>query len=235
MPIKNNHIGKKWSFKMKRAGFITALLILSITFSVSGQINVGLIGGLNNATLKHEFTEYKNRTLNAFGGVIDINIKENLYLRLEPMYIQKGWGVNKNDPNDKLEGKFSYFEVPVYVKLNVGSNIIPFILAGPTLGFLNNADITLTNNGLDFEGDIKNIVKKFDLGFGYGLGISVPVHKFLLFLELKNTVGSNFNKGGEIELMSGAISVTEEVERYRTRHKGIQMMIGVTYTLCGGK
>ena len=220
---------------MKKVSFIAVALILVLTVSVFGQINVGLIGGLNNATMKHEFLEYKNRTLNAYGGVIDINIKENLYLRLEPMYIQKGWGINKNDPTDRLEGKFSYFEMPVYIKLDVGTNIIPYLLAGPTFGFLNDAVVTFTEGGLDFEGDIKNIVKKFDIGFGYGMGLTIPFNRFSLFLELKYAVGSDFNKGGEVELRSGAITVSEEVERYRTKHKGIHMMMGATYTLFGGK
>ncbi|MFC1724166.1 porin family protein [candidate division KSB1 bacterium] len=214
---------------MKRFICITVLMVLLVlTVSASAQHRAGVIGGFNFANAKDELYYHNNRTFPGFGGVFDLDLKRNFSLHITPMFIRKGWGGDKYDASDRSEVKFSYLEIPFFLKIDLASTIRPYVFTGPWLAFLLSSEVETEENGIMFTGDIKHITKSLDIGFGYGAGISLPVKNFAVFLEFRSTIGSDINKGGEIEFESDFGNITTTIENSQVKHKDTRILFGIT-------
>ena len=174
---------------------LVVLLALCMVVPASTQVNVGVLGGLNLATVELDpeppKMDLSNLTGFGFGGVLDYRLNESIALRLEPMYLQKGtkgdydWG----NAMIELEAKYAYVEIPIMVKYSFGAREIkPYIIAGPTIGFLLNAKAKYSLEGESWEEDI-NDMKSLDFGFGFGIGVSVPLRNNSFFLEASYVLG----------------------------------------------
>ena len=206
---------------------VLALLVM-LTVSSSAQHRAGVIGGFNFANAKDELYYHNNRTFPGFGGVFDLDLKRNFFLHVTPMYIKKGWGGDKYDPSDQSEIKFSYLEIPLFLKVDLASTVRPYVFTGPWIAFLVKSEVEVEEGGVLFTGDIKHITKKVDIGFGYGAGISFPVKDFSVFLEFRSTIGSDINKGGDIELESDFGNITTTIENSQVKHKDNRVLFGIT-------
>jgi len=69
-----------------------------------------------------EEAEISNLTAFGFGCVLDYSLNESIALRLEPMYLQKGYKSAGEMYNLKVEGeeKHTYIEFPVMLKYAFG-------------------------------------------------------------------------------------------------------------------
>jgi hypothetical protein len=224
---------------MKRLTFLSAaLLVLFLSTSASAQHRIGVIGGLNIANVDAEFddatTEVSNKTVFGLGGVVDLRLNENFSLYMQPLYQQKGALVK--DLQDKIEFPFTFafLELPVCLKAEFGSTVRPYLLVGPTVGYLLSADIEAEYSGLTFKGDLKEVTEKIDFGLGFGAGVSYPISTVSIFVEGRYVLGLvNMQKGGTFEISAGPIvkEITwdKDVDAYKNR--GIQIMAGVTFAL----
>jgi opacity protein-like surface antigen len=178
-----------------------------------------------------EKTDFTSHTGLGIGGVLDIRLSENVALRLEPMYLQKGAAFVSDlvDPDfSEVTFKAAYLEAPLFLKITFGASAIrPYVLAGPVIGF--NMSSSLNAPGLDVETD--GIVKSTDFGLGFGAGVSFPAGNNSLFIEGRYALGlADVAKAGAIELMGEQLAV-DDVE---IKTRGIQLMAGITFPL-GGK
>ncbi len=224
---------------MKR--FIYLLVALIALFVVlptyAQQYYAGVVGGVNIAGMDLNDNgldrEISTRYLVGLGGVFGVSLSKNVSLQLEPMYLQKGGILEQYAPSPDLFIKSSFLEVPLFLKITFGENIRPYILAGPTVGFLLNSEIKGEVSGLTFKADLNNILKRIDFGIGLGAGVSFPLGKGSVFLEGRYTFGlSNINKGGTVEFESGSIAITDEVEEQdELSTKGFQIMVGFTFPI----
>lgn len=121
----------------KMSVFLVVLLALCVVLPTSAQINLGVLGGLNLATIiwdpEPEHWEISNLTAFGFGGVLDYSLNESIALHLEPMYLQKGANLETDWDTMPLEieVKFAYIEIPMMVKYTFGaSEIKTYIIAG---------------------------------------------------------------------------------------------------------
>jgi hypothetical protein len=217
---------------------IVALPVLFCSVTASAQHRVGVMGGLNFTNLDADFdaaeTDLSSRTLFGLGGVVDLRLSENISLHLEPMYLRKG--ALATDVEDRIEFPItlSFLELPVFVKAEFGSTAKPYVMAGPTIGYLLSADIEGELSGITFKGDLKDVTESIDLGIGFGAGVSYPVGSASIFLEGRYSLGlSNLQKGGTFELTAGPVSeeITwdKDLDAYKTR--GFQIMAGVSFPL----
>lgn len=224
---------------MKR--FIYLLVALFALFMVlpthAQQYYAGVVGGLNIAEMDLNADgldqEISTRYLVGIGGVFGVCLSKNVSLQLEPMYLQKGGIMEQYAPSPDLFIKSSFLEVPLFLKITFGENIRPYILAGPTVGFLLDSEVKGEISGLTFKADLKNILRRVDFGIGLGAGVSFPLGKGSVFLEGRYTFGlSNINKGGTLEFESGSIAITEVVEEHdELSTKGFQIMVGFTFPI----
>jgi opacity protein-like surface antigen len=210
---------------------LVVLLALFIALPAGAQHRIGFVGGLNLANVSLDPDpdpgfDLKNRTAFGAGGVLDLRLAENVALRFEPMYLQKGTKVEGNvDAVGKVEQtvKANYLEMPVLVKLALGTSTTkPYLMAGPTIGFLLSAKTITKAAGQEEEEDIKEFVKDIDFGLDFGAGVSFPAGNNAIFVEGRYALGlTNVNDDPD-----------DPDTKIKT--KGIQFMAGISFPL-GGK
>jgi hypothetical protein len=224
---------------MKKLTFsVAALLTLLFSMSASAQHRIGVIGGLNIANVDAEFDDatmdVSNKTVFGFGGVVDLRLNENFSLYMQPLYQQKGALVTQLNSNLDFPFMFAFLELPVFLKAEFGSAVRPYLMAGPTVGYLLSADTEVEYSGLTFKGDLKEVTEDLDFGLGFGAGLRYPISTVSIFVEGRYILGLvNMQKGGTFEISAGPIveEITwdKDVDAYKNR--GIQIMAGMTFQL----
>ncbi len=199
----------------KMSILVVALFTLITVLPASGQVNFGVIGGLNLASLSFDpdpqGVDLSNRTGIGIGGVLSFGVGETLALQLEPMFLQKGSKATVQGFGE-TELKASYIEVPAMLKFAFGSSDTkPYVMAGPTVGFLLSAK--------QDETDIKDDVKSIDFGLTFGGGVSLPMGNNTVFVEGRYSFGlADINDDSD-----------PDADKFKT--KGIQIMAGITFPL----
>jgi opacity protein-like surface antigen len=200
---------------------VIVLLALFIAIPAEAQHHIGFTGGLNLAKISVEpedpDTDIANLVAFGVGGVLDLRLAENVALHLQPLYLQKGAKDGSAGSDAKI--KLAYLEVPALVKIAFGTSTAkPYIMAGPSLGFLLSAKSTDEGE----SADIKEFFKDIDFGLAFGAGVSFPAGNNAIFVE------------GRYGLGLSNIAKLEEGEEGSIKTRGIQFMAGVTFPL-GGK
>jgi len=122
-------------------------------------------------------------------------------------------GGNISEAGDDFTFKLSYLELPLMIKYNfkTSNTLVPYAMAGPSLGYLLNAKIEFG----DDEVDAKDQLKRVDFGLGLGGGVSIPRGKLTLFGEARYVLGvSNIND--------------DQSDETKVRNRGLQILFGAT-------
>jgi hypothetical protein len=213
----------------KRCLLLMVLVVLAMTLSASAGPQLGIVGGLNIANADVENADgdvdldLDSRTGFGVGGVVDFRLTETAVLRLEPMYLQKG--AKESQGIEEAAWELAYLEIPAFLKFDLGSGTTkPYVLVGPTIGFLLSSEFKLTEGPLSVKLDMKDATKAFDFGIGFGGGISLPWGNKTVFAEGRYVLGlvNIVDEGGGGEMWE----ITGEA-----KNKGFQMMAGLTFPL----
>jgi len=215
------------------------LFAFCLVLPVSAQnCYVGVLGGLNFAAMDvvgdGEDQKVSSHRVFGAGGVFGIDLNTNFSLQLYPMYLQKGGIMEMGDSDPDIKFNMAFLEMPLFLKAALGKNIRPYVLAGPTFGFLLTSECEAEINALALEADLKDITKKLDVGIGLGGGVEFPLWKGSIFLEGRYTFGlNNLNKGGLITFKADDVIITthEVNEQDEFKNKGFQIMAGFTLPL----
>ena len=211
--------------------------------SNTNKFSLGIIGGLNFADMyfpnSQDPDDQEITTLLGFGAgaVLDIRLSKNIFVRIEPMYLQKGGKIEEGaDPVNQPEGqiKSSYIEVPLLIQYTFGNRIKPYLIAGLTVGYNLTSEIEFDLTGLKFEGDLKEVTEPFDLGLTFGGGVQMPVGFGIIFLESRYTYGLiNQRKSGTVIVSSNGFQFEMEADKEDDKYtnRGFQLLAGVLFPL----
>ena len=223
---------------MKRLiSIVVMVFLICLATQVGAQVSIGVVGGLNFSDFKGEGTSVRDvssHTVFGAGAILDLRLTRHLHVCMEPMYIQKHGTAEQIDyENPAIDVLMAFVELPIFFKYSFGNTIKPYLMAGPTLGYLINAELGVTFAGLSFEADAKHVFNNLDLGAGFGAGVEVPVGKFRIFMEGRYTLGLvNLNKGGDVEAVAGPIVIQGHIdESDKIKRRGVQVMAGMTIPL----
>jgi len=214
-----------------------ALLIVS---AVNAQHSIGIIGGANFSNLDMDFqdTNFKvsKRTVFGFGGTVDFRFSKNLLLNMQLLYLQKGAIAKEAIEEIDFIMKSSFLEVPILLKAEFGNTFKPYVIAGPSLGFLLSSETEAEILGFKFEGDMKDITKSTEYSLVFGIGASYSLGPCSVFLEGRYTYGlTNMAKEGTFELKNGPIvetlSVDDDTDEIKNR--GLQILAGISVPFQG--
>jgi len=211
------------------------ILVVSLSLNVRAQHRIGIIGGINMATMNvHVENDEKNisgRTDFGAGALMELEMKKSLFLHCEALYLQKGGILDETIDSPEAEFSISFLEIPLFLKAVFGKIIKPYVFAGPTVGINLTSEAEFSIGTLTFEGSLENVIKKFDIGLGFGVGISYPVGTGSVFFESRYVLGLNdISKSGTVELSSG--SITEDMDMLDEdilKTKGLQIMVGISF------
>lgn len=154
-------------------------------------VRLGILGGINLAnqsSSKDLFPANNPKSFHIgsiFGAMAELSFERNWSIQVEPRFIQKGTNfgnitVTRTNPipSGTTDAMFrlNYFELPLLIKAKFEEpNFNPFVLGGPTFGFINSAKVeapgthVLSRPGtstLDIEGDVSSLEVGLEIGGG---------------------------------------------------------------------
>ncbi len=173
---------------MNAKGLLMLMLMLTGSLAVQAQSKVGLRAGvlISKQDFQNGFPgdEVKSKLGADIALVTDFKFGKIFSLGPEFHWVQKGAKIEDlNGPIGESSRTFNYLEIPVLFKLNFGSTVGFFLMAGPSIGYL--------LDGTDKDGDGKtndidlDFYKRAELGAHVGGGVAVGPFKF----DLRYIVG----------------------------------------------
>jgi hypothetical protein len=174
---------------MKKVLFFAVYLLFGLIVVKAQDLNFGVKGGVNFASITGDFTDDLNsRTSLHFGVVAEIGISEKFSFQPELLYSAQG---AKYDDSDGYSGttKLDYLNIPLIAKYYVAEGFS--LEAGPQIGFLLSAKDEYESPGDSGEDDVKDFVKGID--FGINLGVGYKLEGGLNFGARYNLGLSNLN------------------------------------------
>lgn len=218
---------------------VSMILVLSLVIPATGQdYYLGVTGGLNLAKMKitgdGEDQNVDGLTLFGVGGIIGLKFKDNMSVQLRPLYLQKGGTLVQDDDSPNIDFLMSYIELDIAIKIWTGDELRPYIIGGPSVGFLLSSEIELDLEGNKVTGDIMDISQKTEFSLGIGAGLEYSIGSSFIFVEGRYLFGmNNLNKGGTVEFVyQGTVIGTENVSSGdEFKNRGFQIMAGVVFPL----
>ncbi len=220
------------------------MAILSVPSSLyAQQFYYGVQGGLNISDIALKSASGTKQLTSSgtnfgIGAVVGYKFNRNVALHAEPMYLRKGGIQKATSANPDITITISTIEIPVLVKAGFGEKIRPYFLAGPSVGFVLDAQAETEFGGVvagqdvqTYTADLGGILEKVDVSFSVGAGLSYTMKNYQLFLNGRYTFGlTDLYKGGNIEWQSGNESFSVEGNpAAELKTGGIQIMIGIIF------
>jgi len=204
--------GRIIMFSKYLSKIISLLVVVVFTSSVTdAQIKIGLNGGANFAkytlTNKAPDFDFLRKTGLSIGAIVEYPILENMSVRLNAGYIQRG-GKNNIPTLGVNENKFyfDYIELAPYLTYNViNSEIIVKIIGGFSFGHL--IDAKGNTGGNDFS--LKESLYLFNLTSNFGLEIEKKILQktSLIFTGIYSIGLKNISKFGNSDLKTSDLTI----------------------------
>jgi hypothetical protein len=221
------------AMKLPQIG-IAILIVLMMPVLVNAGTSIGIVGGVNIASLDANFVDVddKGRTAVGIGGSLEIDFNEMFAIQVQPMYLQKGEELSEILTPVSIKLKPSYLEIPVLFKAYpVAAAARPYLMAGPSLGFLLSHKAEITDGTISVEADLKDVSETVDWSIVFGGGIAAPAGPGNLFVDLRYALGlTDINKGGTVTV-AGLPAL--EIDPVDAKTRGFQIMGGVSFPLGG--
>jgi hypothetical protein len=186
---------------LKKIFAAICFLSTTIAFCQSNRFDVGITGSESaiflwgNEILKKFHTPAMGFSTGIF---FQYNINNVISLRPELAYERKGSviKVELTDAKGNLTGNgtinfnFNYLVLPVLVRASSGKDVPFFINAGPYIGYLLDQYTITKGDNIPTTTSTITSIKKLDMGFSAGVGLSVPIkRKLVISLEIRNNLG----------------------------------------------
>ena len=190
---------KKYILRCLPLGLCTLL----ISTSMSGQLSLGIKGGINITSVTTDLGYKKGGNANTIGAhaavMLEASLSDHFAIQPSINWIQKGW---KNDNAAFTKWIFNILDVHLLAKYkyNIGK-VRGFVDAGPTFGPVLSASKDPANGDkvdVDLDADM---IQKLDYGITAGLGFGLPLGKGQIFvdgrymLSLNDVFEDEANKG----------------------------------------
>jgi hypothetical protein len=190
------------------------------------QVNVGVFGGASLTDLAGDAprgTKYESTTGFAAGFLGEYLLTDDIWLSLQPMYVQKGSdllvGFQPGSEPDTLSLALDYVTLPILLKF-VSSNRKTYFAGGLDIGFLAAAAISDDEGSTDVKGSLNDI----DLSANFAFGLMLPIGRPALTLEARYTQSILNVAKQDPDTEPGVLPA-------RFRSSGFQLFGGVTYPL----
>lgn len=175
---------------------LAALALVLVTVPAHAEVGVGILGGVNIATLEsndEEFGDAMESKRFAVGGIVlDFPLSEAVSLRLEPMYMPKGTTATLEVEGFNFEStlRLPYVELPILLKVSRTTGAVrPYLVIGPSIGYRTGATATDVLTGEEEDVEDADDIETWDYGVAAGGGLSYAVGRATIFAEGRYTLG----------------------------------------------
>lgn len=199
--------------KLRVVVLVAALVALGAapTFA-QGNFSAGVKGGVNFAKVSFDPDEDSaccDMRTGFIGGLFVVApINESIAIQPEFLYSMQGAKLDFDGFEEELQ--IDYFQIPILVRADFGAtNVRPFVLFGPTIGF----NVKAKEVFGDDEDDIKEDVKNVDIGFAIGAGVQFGA----------GSVEARYTHG-----LTNASEDSEE-EGFEAKHRVFSILVGFRF------
>lgn len=210
-----------------RRALVGACWVLVLASEVNGQTRVGPFAGVNLGEFHpgESGVSYSTRPFLAVGAAIDVGFGQSVFLRVEPMFLGRGSDFAVAPDGFLFEEGFSgslhldYLELPLFLVVSKrGTGLRPYVMAGPTFGYLLKADARARGeqSGVTQSSEVTDSFKRGDLGVSLGGGVQFLAGPASVFVEARYSQG-----------LWGPANGT--VQDPRPKNRGLQAEAGVTF------
>jgi len=175
--------------------FSIAIALALFISNAQAQVKAGGLLGLSVSSLSvnpnPSSEEYGSKLSLAVGGVVERKFSDNIGISAELLVLGKGNTVTER--GDKVFFKLTYLEIPIMLRyyFSLPGGVEPFVMAGPTAGFLLSAKAKLKGGNAISQ---KDETKGIDVGLGIGGGAQYPMNGFTPYAILRYALGlANIN------------------------------------------
>ena len=163
---------------------LTALAVISLSFTQAQEVKFGTKVGLNISTLRGDINYTKYKTGFHVGGFVEIKVSDNFFLQPEILYSKQGTKSEQKISNYGQGLKInytqdlSYLNIPVMAKIHITESF--YIEAGPQISFLLDAEQKGEATGIFYGEAInetetinnKNNLSSTDFAANLGIGFN---------------------------------------------------------------
>jgi hypothetical protein len=214
---------------MRRILVLTVALSMIAGSAAASEWHLGLQGGLNNSGVSGDApsgVSYGKRAGPIVGLVGEFRIADDVWLSLQPMYVQRGTStlLAIKGQQEKLEGPsvvLDYFAVPILARILSDSGRT-YIAGGLNPSFLLTAE--QQENGT--SEDISGALNGFDLAADISFGLMFPIRRSTLNFEIRYEQSVSNLAASDREDGDDTLPV-------RFRSSGFQFMAGLMWPLGG--
>jgi len=195
--------------KLSLIAFVTAILFAAGIQSVKAQ-SFGVRIGANFANMNLTTTSPLPDLSSNFGlaiGVFGVFKLGSIAIQPEINYTPQGFKYDDATTGIGLKQKMTYLSIPVFVDYYFMDKI--FIQAGPYIGFLTSAELTISGPIPFPGGDNKDSFSGTDFGLGFGGGVDLGKIDISLryYLGLSNVIDDPLNPTDEGKTKSFNLSL----------------------------
>ena len=183
------------SIIMKKLLVIACVFVAS--FSYAQDLKFGVKGGLNLSNLVGDDVENTDiRTGIYLGGFLNKPLNDHLSFQPELIFSMQGAKGEDGFSNNDLTFKLSYLNVPLLLKLQLGSTDKVHLFAGPQLGFVLKSEIEQEQGDMSGAQDVKDQTNGVDFGLNFGLSFVVS-DNMSLDVRYNRGLSKIFEEGGK--------------------------------------
>ena len=190
-----------------------AILIIALLVPQSAAAEVGIKGGLSFSKYSlssstQTVPDDKNLTAIPAGIYFSFKLGSVFAIQPEVLYFRTGMKTEGDTETDTY--KSDYIQVPLLLKAHLAPSwaISPMLFAGPYGAYVLHTQTVETSGGTSVDGNMNDMIKKFDYGAVFGGGFEYKVSKATLSLEYRYTLGlMDVSKGNGMDVKNRTMSV----------------------------
>jgi opacity protein-like surface antigen len=225
---------------MEKYLFLTVFLLFTgFNRPVPAQtFYAGAFGGLNftdmDVSIRQVDFSVDSQPEFIIGMVVGKHFDPNISLQIEPVYLKKRGVLKAGEPDYDVDLMFSVLQLSAFLKTSVGDKIQPYVLAGPTIGYVFRSELATNAGPFRMNWDMKEITRSWEPGLEWGAGMEFQSADYSFFLEMRYNYGIiNLLKNGSLEYNAGDSELLQLTidQQDQIRTKGWRIISGITIPL----
>ena len=218
------------------SALVLVLLLPALTAGAQVKPRFGIKGGMNMSTLRgDDLSDLDTRNGIALGVFATLDMPHGFALQPEILYTQ--WGA-KFEPDIipgeyKWEYRFNYVAINLLARFtfDLHGPVAPIVFVGPSLALSTSSKLEFEHEGESYEFDINN-VKGMHLGLVLGGGVQAALHKVLVTLDARYTLGAEgfLEDAAYIGMPNEEVNlVNPDGTAWDSKHGVLSIMLGVAF------
>lgn len=150
---------------------VIVVFVFITSYGYAQDIKYGVKAGLNLTNVVGDDVEDVDMKSGLYlGAFLTVPLNDNLTFQPELLYSRQGWKeevIMFGNAKEDVKIKTSYLNIPLLLKMGLGSSEKAHFYAGPQMGFLLKAESEYDDNDNDIKDVFDNVDFSLNIGFSF--------------------------------------------------------------------